>query len=259
MLELEAVSFSYGRKTVLSGVSFSARAGTLVALLGANGAGKSTLLKVASGYLKPASGRVLFGGADISDMPARTLAGRRAVLEQECGLSFGYSVLETVKLGAYARVGAQRASVNSDALRALNSVGLADFESRLYCELSGGEKRRVQMARALCQLGSDPRGKILLLDEPSAGLDPAHAHLVMGAARRAADAGAAVCAVLHDVNLASAYSDKIALLKNGKILKAAPVGEMLDADLLSEAYGARCGLIKAEGFKYPFAYFSGGR
>ena len=83
MLELESVSFSYGRKTVLSGVSFSARAGPLVALLGANGAGKSTLLKVASGYLKPASGRVLFGGADISDMPARALAGHRAVLEQD--------------------------------------------------------------------------------------------------------------------------------------------------------------------------------
>lgn len=243
MVEIENVSFSYGSKAVVSNVSLSIGGGELVVLLGANGAGKSTLLKLVSGYLNPSAGSVFFDGEKIASMPAGKLARRRSVLEQECALSFDYSVEETVKLGGFSRSAGEMARLSSDAKSALEKVGLGGFENRRYAELSGGEKRRVQLARALCQLGGDVSKKLLLLDEPSAGLDPAHAHAAMRAARGAADEGASVCAVLHDPNLAAAYADKIALLKNGALVGIFPSREIFDAGLMSKVYGAECEII----------------
>ena len=257
MLKVDSVSFAYSQKSVLDSVSFSAQRGELVVLLGANGAGKSTLMKIISGYLKSNSGSVIFGEKDIAQQRPRDLANMRAVLEQECALAFNYSVLETVKLGGFARK--DRYNLESDAYACLDMVGLNGFASRKYVELSGGEKRRVQMARALCQIGANPDGKLLLLDEPSAGLDPAHSHIAMQASRKIADSGAVVCAVLHDVNLATAYADKIALLKNGKLLKFGSVTEILDEELLSQAYGTKCALIENEKYKYPFVHFLGAK
>ena len=240
---------------MLDNVSISANKGELIVFLGSNGAGKSTLMKITSGYLKADSGNVIFCEKNIAQQRPRELANFRAVLEQECPLAFDYSVLETVKLGGFARK--TFGNLEADAYASLEKVGLGGFAMRKYSELSGGEKRRVQMARSLCQIGENPDGKLLLLDEPSAGLDPAHSHIVMQASRSVADNGAVVCAVLHDINLATAYADKIALLKNGKLLKYGSVDEVLDENLLSEAYGTKCTLIENEKFKYPFVHFLG--
>lgn len=255
MLKIDSISFSYAEKSVLDDVSLSVDKGELLVFLGANGAGKSTLMKIISGFLKAKSGSVAFDGKDISSQSPRDLATFRAVLEQECPLAFDYSVLETVKLGGFARKSCE--NLEKDAYESLEKVGLKGFAQRKYSELSGGEKRRVQMARSLCQIGANPDGKLLLLDEPSAGLDPMHSHISMQSARDTANNGAVVCAVLHDVNLASAYADKIALLKNGKLLKYGNVDEILDAELLSQAYDSNCALIKDEKFKYPFVHFLG--
>ncbi len=255
MLNINKVSFSYSKKPTLREVSLTAREGDFLAILGSNGAGKSTLIKLISGYLKPHSGSITFAEKNVSKTSAKELAKIRAVLEQECPLSFNYTVLEVVKFGGFAREKESLAKLDSDARDALKSVGLEGFENRNYLELSGGEKRRVQTARTLCQLGKNPSGKLLLLDEPSAGLDPAHSHLSMSAARKVADNGATVCAVLHDINLAASYADKIALLKNGELLKCAKTKEILDEKLLEEAYGTPCKLIKDARFKYPFAHF----
>lgn len=243
MVELFKIGFAYASgKSVLADVSLRAGDGEFVVLLGANGAGKSTLLKIISGYLKPSRGCVLYGSEDISAMSAGALAARRSVLEQESALGFDYSVLETVMLGGFVRADSRR-SLSEAAFDALESVGLAGFGGRVYTKLSGGEKRRVQLARALCQLGN-PRGKVLLLDEPSAGLDPAHAHAAMAAARRAADGGATVFAVLHDPNLAAAYADKIALIKGGGLFAFGGVSEVLDAEKLSSVYEAPCEIVR---------------
>lgn len=246
MVETDKIGFAYASgKSVLSDVSIRVGDGEFAVLLGANGAGKSTLLKIISGYLKPSCGRVLYGSEDISAMSAGALAARRSVLEQECALDFDYSVLEAVMLGGFVHSDSRR-PLSESALEALESVGLAGFGGRVYTRLSGGEKRRVQLARALCQLGN-PRGKVLLLDEPSAGLDPAHAHAAMAAARRAADGGATVVAVLHDPNLAAAYADKIALLKGGRLSAFGGVSETLDDGKLSAVYGAPCEIVRGGG------------
>jgi len=252
MIETKNLSFSYPASDVIDGVSLCVRDGEVAVLLGANGAGKSTLLKVMSGFLKPRAGCVLHNGRDISALSAGEIARGRAVLEQECALAFDYSVLETAMLGSYAR---SRFALSEEVLarKSLERAGMKGFENRKYSRLSGGEKRRVQLARALCQLGEERGGKILLLDEPSSGLDPAHAHAAMAAARDAARDGASVVAVLHDANLAAAYADKIALLKNGKILKFAPSREVLTADLLSQVYNTPCEIVESSrGFFVSF-------
>ena len=237
MLAIENVSFAYGRgRRVLDGVSLRVGAGEFAAVLGANGAGKSSLLKIASGYARPDVGRVMLGGADIAGLSARELARMRAVGE-------------VVALGGYSRGGLS--GLSADVSESLESVGLAGFEKRKYSELSGGEKRRVQLARALCQLGENP--KLLLLDEPSAGLDPAHAHAAMSAAREVAERGAAVVAVLHDPNLAAAYADKIALLKDGKISSFGSAESAMRAELLGGVYGADCEIV-SDGIR-NVAYF----
>ncbi len=247
MLEIKNASFSYADRKVVSGVSLSVADGELVAFLGANGAGKSTLLKLASGYLRPKAGKILLNGEDVAQASPAALARRRAVLEQDCALSFDYSVLETVKLGGYSLFGNGESYLSDASKSALREVGLEGFENRRYSELSGGEKRRVQLARALCQLGSNRRSKALLLDEPSAGLDPAHAHAAMAAARMAADDGASVVAVLHDPNLASSYADKIALLKGGLLAGFGRPEDVIAEDTLSAVYGAKCRIISDAG------------
>ena len=130
---------------------------------------------------------------------------------------------------------------------ALTAAGLEGFENRIYSRLSGGEKRRAQLARALCQLGDAPQGKALLLDEPAASLDPRAAHAAMKAAASAAEKGACVIAVLHDPNLAFDYCGRAILLKQGKIYASGKTEEALSSENLSAAYSHRC-----EVFDSPF-------
>ena len=161
MIEAKNISFRYGSRSALDGVSLKVEDGEFAAILGANGAGKSTLLKVMSGYLKPSPGEILINGCPASKMSPAKLAKERAVLEQESLLSSDYTVLETVLLGRYAfsPFAADDAEGRTIALAAIKSAGLEGFEDRLYTQLSGGEKRRVQLARAICQIGKDPRKK----------------------------------------------------------------------------------------------------
>ncbi len=238
MIELKRVSFSYGKRKILSDISIRLPHGEFLAILGSNGAGKSTLIKLMSGLLNPDKGKILLDGADINSFGAYRLSRMRAVLEQECELSFDYKVSEVVEL-AFFGGGIDRGLVK----KCLSEVSLENFEGRIYTNLSGGEKRRVQLARALCQMGRNHKGKTLFLDEPSAGLDPAHSHAAMAAAKKAALSGAAVAAVLHDPNLAAAYADKIAVLKNGKLSAYGSVSEVFSKDVFETAYSTTCEIL----------------
>ena len=239
MIEVKNADFCYGKRKVIESASINARDGEILAILGSNGAGKSTLLKVMSGWLKASSGSVSYNGVNISDIPERQLSQMRSVLEQECNVAFDYTVGETVQLSLYA---SSYSNVGERVSSALSEVGLEGFEKRKYSELSGGEKRRVQLARALCQLGigKERIGKSLLLDEPSAGLDPANANAAMSAAMRAARDGASVVAILHDPNLACRCASRIVLMKNGKILAEDLPEKIMAAGILSETYSSPC-------------------
>lgn len=217
LVELQDVSAGYRGRRVIDGVSLSLRAGELTVIVGPNGAGKSTLLKLMTGELAPGAGRVLLGRQDIAHLSPAALARRRAVLPQSSALAFPFTVAEVVRLGLEA--GGRRHDPKAVA-RALARVELEGFAGRFYNELSGGERQRVHLARVLCQIGEpveagEPR--LLFLDEPVSSLDLRHQLGVLAIAREFAEKGGCAVAILHDLNLATAYADRLVVVAGGRI------------------------------------------
>ncbi|PJE32325.1 Hemin import ATP-binding protein HmuV [Pseudooceanicola marinus] len=237
------------RTTILDQVDFAAEPGEVTAIVGPNGSGKTTLLRVLTGEIAgqiAPGGQVRMGGLDVVDADPWVLARRRAVLAQQTALSFPFTVLEVVRLGAEGPGGAARA------LAALARVDLAHYGGRLYQELSGGEQQRVQLARVLAQLEEPvgPHGpRWLFLDEPVSALDIAHQLQVMEIAADFARRGGGVIAVMHDLNLTAMYARKVVLLQQGRCIGAGPTEEVLTDDLLSRAYGCdlRMGVAPGSG------------
>ena len=247
MLEVENLGFAYGEREVLKSVSLSVKSGEFVSILGANGAGKSTLFKVVCSLLKPKSGSVKICGKNSGEYSDMEAAKIRAVLAQDCEFNFESSVLDFVLLGRYACGGFFSSKSDVEiAMASLEAAGLKGFEKRIFTRLSGGERRRAELARALCQLGAKGRkGTMLLLDEPNSNLDPKNANCALKAAKKFAAEGSAVVAILHDANLASLYSDKIALMHCGEIFAFGSPREVLTAENLRRAYGANCRIFES--------------
>lgn len=238
MLVIENAVFSYGGNRVIDGVSLDVANGKFVAILGPNGAGKSTLLRLSSGFLAPESGRVLMDGVEVNKMSAPECAAKRAFLEQETSVEFPLSAMDVVDMGGF--VFPDRPNRLAFAKECLSKVGMSGRENTLYQNLSGGEKRRVNLARALCQIGENPAGKLLLLDEPAANLDPTHAHAALSAAEDVANKGGSVVVVAHDPNLVSQYADTIVLMSRGHITAAGTPEEIMNAPILAKVYSTPC-------------------
>ena len=239
-----------GRKRVLHGVTLNLRPGEMLGLLGANGAGKSTLLASLAGELPidPLLHQrcpVSVNGRDLVHIASSELARMRAVLPQKPELAFDLAVEEVVGMGLYPFSELDSCTCHDVLHDAVEQADVGNLWDRRYLELSGGEQQRVQFARTLTQLlaaakvGESP--PYLLLDEPSASLDPAHQHGLLRAARRAAlHVGAGVLVVLHDVNLAAHYCDRLAMMADGAILACGPPREVLRSALLKQVYGTEC-------------------
>ncbi|MBR6389559.1 MAG: ATP-binding cassette domain-containing protein [Opitutales bacterium] len=248
MLEVENLCFAYGEREVLKNANLRVECGELVAVLGGNGAGKSTMFKVICGLLKPKSGcvKILGNGAEsYSDFEAAKI---RAAMQQDCEFNFDSTVLDYTLLGRYACGGFFSTKEDLEiAKAALEIAGLGGFESRIFTKLSGGERRRAELARALCQLGARGRkGTMLLLDEPNSNLDPKNASCALEAAKKFAMQGSAVLAILHDVNLASLYADKIALMRGGEIFAFGAPNTVITEENLRRAYGANCRVFESQ-------------
>lgn len=232
VLEARKVTVRAGRARLLDGVSLALAPGELLAVAGPNGAGKSTLLRVLEGDLAPARGEVLLHGRPLGAHRPLELARLRAVLPQETALAFPFSVDEVVRMGRWpwpADPARDEALVGA----ALDACDVRTLVDRRVPTLSGGERTRVALARVLAQDTA-----IVLLDEPTAALDLRHQEAVLRAARARADDGRAVLAVLHDLNLAAAWADRIVLLDRGTVCAAGLAGDVLTGDLLSRLYGA---------------------
>ena len=235
LLEVEGVSYSYGSRAAVEGVSFVARAGELVALVGPNGAGKSTLLRLAAGLLAPRSGSVRLAGLEAHAAPRRSVARVCAFVPQEPRAPWPFTVREAVMMGRapYQGLLAIPGPFDRGAVEgALQACDLLSLAERRLDELSGGERRRVFFARALAQ---EPR--VLLLDEPTAFLDLAHQVSAMAMARVAARAGLCVVAVLHDLNLAAAAADRLLVLSRGRVVADGPPEPVLTAERVQEVWG----------------------
>lgn len=248
MLEARNITVKRGPRRLLDNASLSIKPGRLTAVIGPNGAGKSTLLRVVAGELAPTEGHVLLDGTNIRDMPVARLATRRSVVSQSTTLSFPFTVLEVVMLGATVPgFGVRDPAAAVAAREALHAVGLAEFETRVLNELSGGERQRVHIARALCQLATAPRVEAepaaLLLDEPTASLDLKHQGDVLTVIKEQSQKGRAVMLVIHDLNLAAAFADEIVLMADGRIVGRGKPDDVLNEELLSHTFGCRLRIV----------------
>ena len=234
MLALEDATVRIGRATLLDGLSLEVAPGEVVAVVGPNGAGKTTALRLLAGETAPSSGRAVLDGRpfDLED----GLARRRAVLPQKSALAFGFSALDVVMLGRTPHR-STRAEDRAAASRSMHAAGVAGLAGRRYPSLSGGEQQRVHLARALAQLDGTEGPRYLLLDEPTSALDLAHQHAVLRVARRQAADGVGVLAVLHDLNLAAQYADRIAVLAGGRLVAVGTADAVLTPSVVRCAFG----------------------
>jgi len=241
MLSAEDIGVSFGSAEVLCGPSLAVAPGEVVAVLGPNGAGKSTLLAVLAGSLRPQRGAAALEGRALAEWSPRALALRRAVLPQQSELAFGFSVLEVVLLGRSPHAGTSTRDADLAVAEAcLAEAEVAHLAGRVYTTLSGGERQRVQLARVLAQIGfpdaAGGAGRYLLLDEPTASLDLAHQHATLRTARRAAARGIGVLAILHDLNLAALYADRLIVLSRGTLAAEGAPQAVLTEALVREVF-----------------------
>ncbi|KUL92841.1 iron ABC transporter [Bosea sp. WAO] len=236
ILEARDLHFRVRGTALVRDASLQLDAGTTSIIVGPNGAGKSTLLKLLTGELTPAQGEVRLDSAPLAGAPAWKLACQRAVMSQNQRLAFPFSVYEVARLGLEG-VGRSQPRGRSEQIiaEALETAGVLGLASREYQTLSGGEQQRVQFARALCQLEagrSVAERQILFLDEPIASLDLCHQLALLDAARAIATQGAAVLIVLHDLNLAVTYADRLLVMHEGAIVAQGAPAAILDDALL---------------------------
>lgn len=234
LLELNDLHFGYAQP-VLAGVTLEIRAGELVALLGPNGAGKSTLLNLTHGLLQPQRGEVRLRGTPLAQLSRRAIARQLALVAQQGEVRFPLTALEYTLAGRFAHARGFGFETERDveaALAALRATDAEQFAARHFNQLSSGEKQRVMLARALAQ---EPHA--LLLDEPTANADLAHQLSLLELVQRLTrERGLGVLLVTHEINLAAEVADRIALLKDGRLLACGPPREVLTEELLSEAF-----------------------
>lgn len=231
-----ALSYQVGEHRLLESVDVLARSGELVAVVGPNGAGKSTLLKILAGDLTPSSGEIMLNAQPLNQYSAQELALLRAVLPQQSILQFAFRVDEVVAMGRHPHGESER----DEAIirEAMNRTDTGRFADRRYPSLSGGEQSRTMLARVLAQ-----KTPLMLLDEPTAALDIHHQELVLNIAREHAQSGGAVIAILHDLNLAAAYANRIMVLAGGRLVADGEPWQVIEAELLSDV------------FRHPLAVF----
>ena len=232
MLQLRNVSVHIGPAPILADVSLTVTAGEHVALVGPNGAGKSTLLAVMAGDLPPTHGEATLDGIDLAAWKHLELARRRAVLQQEHRLAFGFRVHEVVRMGRAPWARTEREDADDVVVaEAMTTTEVEHLADRVFPTLSGGEKGRASYARVLAQ-----ETPLLLLDEPTAALDLRHQDQVLAQARRLASDGHAVVTVVHDLTVAAAYADRICVLAAGSLVADGTPEEVLDPELIGRVY-----------------------
>ncbi|WP_153343785.1 heme ABC transporter ATP-binding protein [Nocardia aurantia] len=231
-LRARAVTVTRGGRPVLTAVDLDVVAGQILALVGPNGAGKSTLLAALAGELAPVTGTVELDGRPLTDWTHTDMARRRSVLPQSHSVGFPFTAREVVTMGRAPWARTPRRDGDEAAIAAaMAATDVEHLAARPFPALSGGERARVALARVLAQ-----DTHTMMLDEPTAALDLGHQEQILQLARRRAHAGAAVVVVLHDLGVAAAYADRVAVLADGRLVAAGPPREVLTTGLLTTVY-----------------------
>jgi iron complex transport system ATP-binding protein len=243
VIRAHGLTVTLDRRTVLDDVSIEVMPGEVLALVGPNGAGKSTLLSVLSGERMPAAGSVVLDDRDVRSFSPLELARRRSVLTQDNSLSFPFRVIDVITMGRAPWIRTDEIARDSEVIAsAATRADVTHLAGRRFTELSGGERARVSLARVLAQ--DTP---IVFLDEPTAALDLRHQEDVLRIARDLARAGRAVVVVVHDLSLAGAVADRVALLSAGRLVAVGAPSSVLTAEAISDVYGLAVRVVEIDG------------
>jgi len=247
MLNAKNIQYNIGKKHILNDISTEFNPGEFNMILGPNGSGKSTFLKIFSGEINDYSGSVLYNNKNIASQKKETLAKYRAVMSQQPELSFPLMVDEVVMMGRYPHFNfnpKKKDFVICDEV--MERMNLSSFKERNYLTLSGGEKQRVQFARVLAQIWEKPAEGIryLFLDEPLTSLDINYQQEFLQIAREFAKKDTVLVAVMHDINLATQYGDKLFFLKQGKLIAHGRPKEILNQALIKVVFGVDITIIE---------------
>ena len=239
-LSLKSVSLKLDNRQILKDVSLEINEGEIVSVIGPNGAGKSTLLNVLTGDISPDSGDIIYDNKQLNKISIQERAFTRSVMSQMQTLVFNFNVKDVVEMGWLQRGNSDFSSNFTMAFEAVTSeCNVHNLVHRKFNSLSGGEQRRVHFARTLLQLwrpsqSNDPR--YLLLDEPTANLDLSSEMLLMNILKARASSNIGILIILHDLNLASHFADKIAIMKDGEIKAFGKPEEIMTDDFLTSIY-----------------------
>jgi len=234
LLEANNLHFRYRTQPVIEGVSLAVAPGEMLGVIGPNGSGKSTLVRLLSGVLTPASGKIALDGRALHSYSRRELARRIAVVPQETLIEFPFSVTEVVLMGRSPHLGGFAFESTADvqvAHAAMQRTGVLDLQHRSIHELSGGERQRVILARALAQEAS-----VMLLDEPAAFLDIRHQVDTYDLLHELQNEGTGIITVLHDLNLATLYCDRVILLKAGSAVATGQPADVITYAAIKDVY-----------------------
>ncbi len=245
ILKVDNITFSYGEDFSLKNVSLSVNQGTFFGIIGPNGSGKTTLLSIIMGFLKPKSGNVIINGKKINNFSHKQLAQQIAYIAQDFSTEYDFTVEDIVEMADLARrTSFFNGEHDREAIKkALEMVGLLNYRYKLFSALSGGEQRRVLIARAIYQ--DTP---IIVADEMTTHLDIGQSIKVMEHLKKLSLSGKTIVGTFHDISLAAKYCDEIAVMKNGKIVVGGKPNEVINEKILKEVYDADVRVIND---RYP--------
>tara|TARA_B100001113_G_scaffold132848_1_gene108835 strand:- start:1265 stop:2038 length:774 start_codon:yes stop_codon:yes gene_type:complete len=247
-IQASSISWEIDGKKIINNVSLEINHGEVVSIIGPNGAGKSSFLNVLSGDIKPTAGDITFDNVDLKEITIQERSFMRSVMSQSQQIVYDFSVKEIIEMGWLDRgIASYSEDFKYAVMNAAEECSILDILDQKFNTLSGGEQRRVHFARTLIQLwrpsdSKDPR--YMFLDEPTANLDIKHEQNLMKLVKEKANEGIGVLLILHDLNLAARYSDKLFIFKEGNLIKSGPPEEVLDKDMLTDVYGLEMNVEK---------------
>lgn len=240
-IKAKSIFWEVDNKRIIKDISLEISLGEVVSIIGPNGAGKSSFLNVLSGDIKPTSGSVSFDEINLKDISIQERSFMRSVMSQSQQIVYDFSVKEIIEMGWLDRgIASYSGNFKEAVMKVASECSVHDLLEQKFNTLSGGEQRRVHFARTLIQLwrpsnSRDPR--YMFLDEPTANLDILHEQNLMKLVRSKAMEGIGILLILHDLNLAAKYSDKLVIFKNGSLIKSGSPEEVLQSKVLTEVYG----------------------
>ncbi len=254
-LALTSVGYSVDGVRLLDNVTLTLEAGRMTVLIGPNGAGKTTLLRVASGEMTPDEGVVQLDGQVIGSIGLEDRARRIAFLTQHSALDFPFTGREVMEMGRIPHM-TGRAHDREVVKAVIGQCGLDDLVDRIYTTLSGGEKQRIQLGRILCQIWDGQSGGVVLLDEPTSALDLSHQLAFFEVIGQIRARGAEILLVVHDINLAARFADRIVLMSGGTIHCDGSPREVLASEAMRSAFDVDIELINTGDPDRPMIRFS---